>query len=557
MPINCYHLEAAIRPRLHRESRAANPIAKTAMSGSTQRDADGDFVMSVGQPVFEFIKAPKLEDWSQSAIVKWRKARTQYESRVRQRCVDSGESFARALASVKDSFDVKLLKVVSLYELQSTVEDVTEDQLVELIYDRTQNVTNEFVPDLDGFFSKNLKMDLREVDFDARVLKYYRDFSELIEQHGFGRLLSVGLPTDAQFEDRMKRRCKILLDNLEAQALRDDVQRYVKYECRSARKNDFELFRIIKERARTQHKYHVLSLAYKQKTERSGDKKVPVKDAKDATPRKNREQHEGSAREKLRMNDNPQAVRSRCSTAPTDGCLHCGGAHWLCECPSASEEDRRRALEKLRAQREGARVRSKAVRADNQQRAKIGDDTLKSLGIDVDRQLEQLTSGYLMADEDPFKIEETTTNGIVQHQLDAMLADAKLMSLLLILVKTPAKVEPLKITLKPDAVPFRAKSCKYAPAQREFLRRELKRLEDLGYIRKNNHSGWACAAVPVAKPGNPMEFRLTIDYRPVNRQTVPIAGAVPNIDNCNSVSCWSLWVLGVRLAERIFSVPAA
>ncbi|KAG6622293.1 uncharacterized protein IUM83_09862 [Phytophthora cinnamomi] len=293
------------------------------MSGSTQRDADGDFVMSVGQPVFEFIKAPKLEDWSQSAIIV-------------------------ALASVKDSFDVKLLKVVSLYELQSTVEDVTEDQLVELIYDRTQNVTNEFVPDLDGFFSKNLKMDLREVDFDARVLKYYRDFSELIEQHGFGRLLSVGLPTDAQFEDRMKRRCKILLDNLEAQALRDDVQQYVKYECRSARKNDFELFRIIKERARTQHKYHVLSLAYKQKTEMSGDKKVPVKDAKDATPRKNREQHEGSAREKLRMNDNPQAVRS-------------------------SEEDRRRALEKLRAQREGARVRSKAVRADNQQRAKIGE----------------------------------------------------------------------------------------------------------------------------------------------------------------------------------------
>lgn len=237
---------------------------KTAMSGTTQRDADGDVVMSVGQPVFEFIKAPKLEDWSQSAIVKWRKAQTQYESRMRQRCADSGESLAKVLTSIKDSFDVKLLEVVSLYELQTTVDAVTEEQLGELILERTMNVMNEFVPDLDGFFRRNLRMDLTEVDIDARVLKYYRDFSELIEQHGFGRLLAVGLPLDSQFEDRMKLRCKILLDNLEPQLLRDDVQRYVKYECHSAKKNDFELFRIIKERARTQHKYHVLSLEYKQ-----------------------------------------------------------------------------------------------------------------------------------------------------------------------------------------------------------------------------------------------------------------------------------------------------
>lgn len=85
------------------------------MSGTTQRDADGDVVMAVSQPVFEFIQAPKLEDWSQAAIVKWRKARSQYESRMRQRCADSGESLVKALASVKDSFDPKLLEVVSCW----------------------------------------------------------------------------------------------------------------------------------------------------------------------------------------------------------------------------------------------------------------------------------------------------------------------------------------------------------------------------------------------------------------------------------------------------------
>ncbi|KAE9354454.1 hypothetical protein PR003_g3347 [Phytophthora rubi] len=123
---------------------------------------------------------------------------------MRQRCADSSESLAKALASVKDSLDPKLLEMVSLYELQTTVDEVTEDQLVQLVLDRTTNVMKKFVPDLDGFFCKHLKMDLKEVDIDARVLKYYRDFSELIEQHGFGRLLVVGLPGDNMFEDRMK-----------------------------------------------------------------------------------------------------------------------------------------------------------------------------------------------------------------------------------------------------------------------------------------------------------------------------------------------------------------
>ncbi|KAG6603019.1 uncharacterized protein IUM83_06828 [Phytophthora cinnamomi] len=198
---------------------------------------------------------------------------------MHQRFADSGESLTRALATVKDGFDPKLLEAVSLYELQTTVDEVTEDQLVTLIYDRTSNDMNEFVPDLNGFFRKHLKMDLKEVDIDARVLKYYRDFSELIEQHGFGRLLGVGLPSDSTFGDRMKLRCKILLDNMEPQLLRDDV-RYVQYRCRSAKKNDFELFRIIKERARTQHKYHVLKMEYKQKVEKNSDKKPSTSDSK-------------------------------------------------------------------------------------------------------------------------------------------------------------------------------------------------------------------------------------------------------------------------------------
>lgn len=60
----------------------------------------------------------------------------------------------------------------------------------------------------------------------------------------------MGSPDGDGYEDRMKLRCSILLDNLEPQVLRDDVRRHVKYECLEAKKNDFTLFGVIKERAR-------------------------------------------------------------------------------------------------------------------------------------------------------------------------------------------------------------------------------------------------------------------------------------------------------------------
>lgn len=71
---------------------------------------------------------------------------------------------------------------------------------------------NNQIPDLDVFFRKNLSMQLHEADIDARVLKYYRDFSSLIEHNGFGRIVGVGSPDDGGYEDRMKTRgCQIQL----------------------------------------------------------------------------------------------------------------------------------------------------------------------------------------------------------------------------------------------------------------------------------------------------------------------------------------------------------
>ncbi|EGZ30672.1 hypothetical protein PHYSODRAFT_420002, partial [Phytophthora sojae] len=80
-----------------------------------------------------------------------------------------------------------------------------------------------------------------------------------------------------------------------------------------------------------------------------------------------------------------------------------------------------------------------------------------------------------------------------------------------------------------DAVPYRTKPRQYSAAKTEFLRDYGNQLEGFELVYRNNQSRWACAAIPVGKKGPKEEFRCANDYRPVNKRTVPIAGAMPNL----------------------------
>jgi hypothetical protein len=89
-------------------------------------------------------------------------------------------------------------------------------------------------------------------------------------------------------------------------------------------------------------------------------------------------------------------------------------------------------------------------------------------------------------------------------------------------------MEPLRIQLQVGATPQRCKQRKYAPLQRQFIREHVAQIARNGLVRENRVARCASAVVPVRKPGSKSEFRLTIDYRAVNRATVPIAGTMPN-----------------------------
>ncbi|ETO63901.1 hypothetical protein F444_18466 [Phytophthora nicotianae P1976] len=264
--------------------------------------------------------------------------------------------------------------------------------------------------------------------------------------------------------------------------------------------------------------------------------------------RKDRERRDGGASEKSKSSDGAVASHGRGSNPPAEGCLHCGGAHWLRECPTASENDRRKALEKLRSQRDASRSLSKAVRNDRRPQtgevlvdglvtapyyADSGSDrsvipralayelvvpdsrvqlrhidepmvvTVAGGGqVDCEDEVEvdlllQMAAGAVrvsnvtclvmsggetefLLDDDPFELEELQVTEGVLARLEAMCEAVLQKRIDPDLYEELRQVEPLTVTLKPDAVPFRAKPRKCAPAQREFLRQELKRLEDLG-----------------------------------------------------------------------------
>uniref|UniRef100_H3GKF2 Uncharacterized protein n=1 Tax=Phytophthora ramorum TaxID=164328 RepID=H3GKF2_PHYRM len=326
------------------------------MPNSTQYENDGDVIMTPAhQLVFEFLHAPKLEGWGQDALVTWKKQREQYEECIRQRCVESGERPEVAMRPIKLAFEPKLLEALCLYELQKPVDDVMDSELRALINQRVQSVKNAQVPDLDALFKKHLNVDMHEDDIDARVLKYFRDFSDLVEKNGLGDILGVGDPLKPAYNERMKLRCNFLVDNLEPAILRDEVRRHTKFVDQEAKRNDFVLFRVIKEKALAKHKYHVLTRGQKGKLNSDKrDKATTGSDKSQSNGGKKwpRPTGTGGAR-----SSGPSKTTETKSKPPRTGCWHYKGDHWLRDCPTATEADKAVAVERMKALRNGSKAK--------------------------------------------------------------------------------------------------------------------------------------------------------------------------------------------------------
>ncbi|KAE8897871.1 hypothetical protein PF001_g30599 [Phytophthora fragariae] len=101
-------------------------------------------------------------------------------------------------------------------------------------------------------------MNLRIDDCDARILHYFADFDRIIEDNGLTAQLGICPETDPFFKPRMKQRCKLLINSLQPEELRVEIQRMVKLEHREAATSCVKLYPLVLQRARLQQHYHYL-----------------------------------------------------------------------------------------------------------------------------------------------------------------------------------------------------------------------------------------------------------------------------------------------------------
>jgi hypothetical protein len=95
--------------------------------------------------------------------------------------------------------------------------------------------------------------------------------------------------------------------------------------------------------------------------------------------------------------------------------------------------------------------------------------------------------------------------------------------------KEPAKLQPLRVKVRPGAKPRSLKTRSYSQAHTDFMRKVLQQMERQGLIYKNDSATFISPVMIVDKPGAPPGvFRLVVDLKYINfcteatNQTLPM-----------------------------------
>ncbi|KAE9045934.1 hypothetical protein PR003_g1250 [Phytophthora rubi] len=94
-------------------------------------------------------------------------------------------------------------------------------------------------------------MDLSIDDSNARIFRYYEDFSGIVEGNVLQRLFGNG-------DEYEKARCRLLVDNLQPPVLKSQISRLIDLE-RRVKNDDVALFDLILEFTTTKQRFHQMS----------------------------------------------------------------------------------------------------------------------------------------------------------------------------------------------------------------------------------------------------------------------------------------------------------
>eukprot|EP00644_Phytophthora_capsici_P009513 jgi/Phyca11/15463/fgenesh1_pg.PHYCAscaffold_13_\ len=325
-------------------------------------------------PVFLPVLPPKIKSVSHEALVKWKKERRDYETKL----------------PGQDSFDADLLEVFCEFKLNVDAADVTDGMLTAEIEHIVASVKNKALPDIKGHFKKELKMNLAESDVTARIMDYFKSFETIVDDNGLSECFVL--------ERGRREKCKMLTSALKPPMLKTEVKQCIRYTHPDAEKDPKVLFQLIVEKA-TELERQYIRLKGQKRVVLSGEEKPKAKHGSKSKNKKDQGQATAKPDQKANSGSDHTVI---------------GRSHW----EQLLVLDPEVQVEQLEIPVQNQTFGDKVVTATQQAKMRVrihtavgpvepmelvdvlvmdvnddefivGNDLLTALGIDVDRQLEQ------------------------------------------------------------------------------------------------------------------------------------------------------------------------
>lgn len=77
-----------------------------------------------------------------------------------------------------------MLSNMALYVLGKDVKTLIDSDMMQEINQRCSKVKNNHFPDVEALFAEKLRMDIKEYDIEARILKYFASFDKIVGEYG-------------------------------------------------------------------------------------------------------------------------------------------------------------------------------------------------------------------------------------------------------------------------------------------------------------------------------------------------------------------------------------
>ncbi|ETI44290.1 hypothetical protein F443_11005 [Phytophthora nicotianae P1569] len=309
-------------------------MTKTRSTSTTAADDDGG---RDAMPIFTPVLPPRLSSTSHASLVQWRKERREYDETVRNRAKGGAED---KIVPIRTTFDEGLLRMWCSLRWQISIDDVTDEVILTEIDNIISCVKNNNVPDVDDEMREMLRMDLSESDVSERVIQYFKLCHDIIDDHGWQQFFSG--------DDGKKQLCRVLIALFEPRALREEVERTVRFQARAAKSDEVILHDLVLEKALDQGKNNQNQRRAKRDRSDGDSGRAPKRGPSKSSTKKPRLTTERSTSSSKPPTKKTFSERAKVPRTP---CPHCDEMHWLSECPTSSDDQKAENRRKLREQR--------------------------------------------------------------------------------------------------------------------------------------------------------------------------------------------------------------